>query len=303
MANEKPVLFVSDAAKEDGFGYGNIICAVGNNVFGAGGACKGALRFTSVDIGQGETLNMCLLKYEYGSVGSSSGSWKHILYGMDEDNTGDFSSNPFGRTKTTASITTDEGAPTSGGAKTFDVKNVAQEIVNRGGWARNNAMGFMIEDNGTSAGVYATCAGGSEESYLVYRISAEPDFTPTPVSVTAPSLPTPEDYGIKISMPGVDVRTATDQQLFYTSKKYRFKVLVEGEKTTDANPYIIAHGLSYTPFAEVFVKSGTRWYRLPYLNYSLASNIGYASIDATNLNVYVPIGSVIYYYIFVEQLL
>lgn len=273
-------------------------CAVGNYTAG-GGDVKGALRFTNIVIPKDASINFAKIYYKYSTVGSS-GTWKWRLYGIDEDNTADFSSYPMGRTKTTAYNQYDEGAPTSGGAKELDVISILSEITSRSSWSSGNAVGFLCEYDSSATNVFAFI--DTSDSFLAYRLSAEPDFTPATGSVSAPSTPSAEDYGIKISMPGIDVLDATDSQLYYTSRKKRFRVYVEAQATTNANPYVIAHNLGYIPFAEVFAKSGSEWFRLPWMNFSGGENIGYMEVDDTNLTVYVNTSTVIYYYIFLDQL-
>lgn len=296
MANEELPLSVSDKYFQDRFTNGNSACAVGRY---AGAGEDGALRFTSVDIDKDQSLNMCYLFLKYGDCGTSGGTWKFNVIGIDEDNTGSFGY-PFGRPQTTAINSRTESAPTSGDSLAVDVKSIVAEITSRSGWSNGNALGFLLFENGSDDDTWTTF--DDSNCYLIYRYSAEPDFTPTVTTLSAPSLPTAEDYGVKISKPGISVLEATEAQTYYTSRKKRFFVKSEGQVTTGANPHTIAHGLSYIPFAEVFAKSGTEWFRLPFKNYSGGSNVGYVEINDTNVVVYAGVGTVIYYYIFNDQL-
>ena len=58
------------------------------------------------------------------------------------------------------------------------------------------------------------------------------------------------DYGIKISKPGIDVNTATPQELAFSSKYKTLKISKRGNGTlTDsARTVTIPHGLGYVPF-------------------------------------------------------
>lgn len=297
MANEL-VSFVNDAYVESSGGVSTGgFCAVGNSALN--GNYKGALRFTNIQIPQGTTINLAQVIYIYGGVGDTSGGWKWKAYGIDEDNTSSFSSNPFGRAHTSAEKTVDEGAPTSGGTKTLDVRDMAQEIVNRGGWSSGNAMGFLFENNGSDSNIYAFANLSS--SYFVYRLAAEPDFTPTPVTVNTDDFPAADDWGMKVSKPGVDVKSATDQELWFTTKRKPLKVYAEGSFTTASNPDSIAHSLDYKPVAAVYALSGGYRYRLPMVYQSGGYNIGFFWVDDDNLYVSCAIGTEIYYYIFIDE--
>ncbi len=296
IVNDADQLFIADGAGDDvGF------CAVGNDPFNLGlGETNGAMRFLSVSIPQGITLNMARLVYIYGSVGDGSGSWKFKVRGIDEDNTSSFSdNNPLGRPQTSAEININEGKPTSGGTKTFDVKSIVEEIVGRGGWSSGNALGITFANQGSDNDIGAQ---GLITSYLVWRRNAEPDFTPTPIALPSPAIPDPKSNGIKIARPGFNVLDANEAQLYFTSRKRQFKVISEGQAVTSGVPHRIAHGLGKIPFTQVFAKSGNEWFRLPFMNFSGGSNIGYTLTDDTNLDIYVNNGTTIYYYIFLDEL-
>lgn len=303
MANET-IANVSDMAVEDDIYWQTGYCAVGNDLFDTDGsnATKGAMRFTNITIDRYATVNMAKIIYKYRLVGSGSGSWKFTTFGIDEDNTSSFGY-PFGRTKTSAYQSYDEGVPTSGGTKTMDVTSIVNEIVGRSGWNSGNAMGFLFEDSGSSEKVWASAE--QSDSYLVYRVSAEPNFKPTPKSVTAPTIPAKQDYGMKISRAGKNVLTATEDDTFFTSGKNQFKVHTQGLfESTSVGYTTIAHNLGYIPFVMVYVKSttfGTYWVRLPRL-FSFEATPSYY-VDDTNLVLYSSTSSDdFYYYIFLDQL-
>lgn len=295
MANESYLQVNDSYLDSSGFNLRGS-CIVGN---WTGASTNGALRFINLVIPQGSSISSAYLLYKYSGVGGS-GTWKFIAYGIDEDNTADFSSYPFGRTRTSALNTYNEGQPTSGGTKTMDVKSILEEIVGRGGWSSGNAVGFIFDNDGSDSGVYALA--DDNLSYLVYRVASEPNFTPTPTTVIAPSLPTPKDYGFKIAKPGVNVLTASEENLFYSTNKLQFKVITQQQITTSANPHVITHNLGYKPFAEAFAKSGSVWIRCPYLGLDANYATPYIEITSTELKIHVAIGTVVYYYIFLDQL-
>ncbi len=304
MANEKPLLSLTDVARENDFGFNTDFCAVGNNLFGFGsGSSKGAMMFSNVNIGQGETINFAEIKYKYDAVGTT-GSWKFKVYGIDQDDVTDFTTEyPFSKTKTSASITVDEGHPTTGGTKTLNVKDIIQEIVNRSGWSRYNSIAFLLEDNGSSDQVYAYA--DNDDSYLVYRIGAEPNFTPTPSSVSAPSIPAAGDVGMKFSKPGVSVFDATDEELHLTTRKRVPMILMEDLYEADAAETVtIAHNLGYVPRTSVYALTtgvSDPWVRLPISN-NYADDVLYF-VDDTNLYLHSSeTGQKFYYRIFVDRL-
>lgn len=76
------------------------------------------------------------------------------IYGIDEDDTETFLTNPFGRAHTSAAIDWDPETwgiwPEYELLETPDVSDIIAEIVSREGWAAGNAMGFFIEDDGST---------------------------------------------------------------------------------------------------------------------------------------------------------
>jgi len=105
-----------------------------------------ALRFTNITLNQGQSIVSAA--FEYKSVRTfGSADIKFKCYGIDEDNTGDFGSDPLGRPQTDAY--TDKTQSQIGGAFNFGDTwtSIVQEIINRPGWSSGNAMGFFFRDN------------------------------------------------------------------------------------------------------------------------------------------------------------
>ena len=63
-------------------------------------------------------------------------------------------------------------------------------------------------------------------------------------------------YGLKISKPGVSVKTATNVQTVFNSENLNLKIF-RGISTTSATNF--DHGLSYPPAFMYFVKTGSNW--------------------------------------------
>lgn len=303
MANE--IVYEPDDMYNDLYGS-FISITVGND---SGTGVGNAIRFPSIAVAQGVSVDYADLRIHVGVRGTDTGNnLKVQIYGIDEDDTGSFDASVLGRTKTSA-VTTSTTSPQSVGSyNTFDVRSQVNEILSRGGWVSGNDMGFMILDNASSNDcyIYDSIISGDDQSLLVIRVSAEPDFTPTPKSVAAPTFPASTNYGIKISQPGVSVKSATEAQLLFTTRKSITKVVLEGEVTTSGGQATIAHGLGYVPSVIGFVSQGGKRVELNRIILPaydpLGSGVqGYISADSTNIIIHANSGSVVYYYAFIEE--
>lgn len=275
---------------------------------------RGALRFTNLQISQGQTgINADILMYAQEKIGDKDISV--LVRGIDEDNTSNFSGGaPFGRTMTTAS-NTHTGNVSTGSYLSIGVGSIIEEIVGRGGWSSGNAIGFILEDNGTST----SSSGGylydnyndSPNSFLSYRIGSEPNFKPTPVTVTAPTFPPVNSYGVKISYPGYSVIDADDAHTYFTTRKISPKTILSGKINTTAGAvYSIPHGLSYKPFARAYFKSTSSAKRfkiprfLPGIQQDPDSDTttGQIEVDGTNIKITTSDACEVYYYVYIDQL-
>lgn len=298
MANETIVGVNGSYIQFPGFDTSGF-CAVGKHPDNSGGY-DGALRFTNIQIPKNATIDYAVLEYKYSSVGGTSGSWKFRVNGIDEDNTASFGY-PFGRPQTTAQINVDEGPPTSGQGKKFDVKNILSEITSRSGWSSGNAVGFLFFDNSSSNNVYAYA--NQSTTYLAYRVSPEPNFKPTPTTISAPSLPTAADVGMKFSQPGVSVFDATDDECFLTTRKRTVMLFDEDIHTsTAANVTTIPHLLGYIPFVTVYAQevSGD-WRKIPRGNMAGSVPFYYVDDDYLYLSASAT-GQKFYYRIFIDRI-
>lgn len=262
---------------------------------------KGALRFTNLTIPKNASIDSAELHLHAGGR-TGSANIKLKVAAVDEDNSG--GGEPFGRPRTTA-VNTHTSNPSEGDYFTIGVDSVIEEVVARSGWSSGNAIYFIVEDNDTTrdspGNWFSDSMNISPNSYLSIRLSSEPNFKPTPKTVTAPSIPATESWGMKISEVGQDVETATEDELYYTSRKHMFKVKAEAEVTsTSSGTITIPHNLGYIPFSSVYVKE-TSWVRLP--NPQNFSDYPRFYIDDTNLYLYASAsGQKFYYYIFVDRL-
>lgn len=292
----------------DGNGY----CFVGDFI---GGNENGAIRFPGVT-GSGN-CNEAQLYFKVGfTTGSNTGPMELIVYGIDEDNTGSFTSDPMGRTRTTASVTWYLDRPDVGDYVNINITSIVNEIRNRPGWSSGNALGIHILESGNT-GDDTYFSGGpdsstpSSDTSLMIRESASPDTNPTPGTVSAPSFPSTTGYGLKISKPGINVGTASNTDLWFTTDKKVPKVLKEGGTVTPSGLTSINHGLGYTPMFLAYANSigtATKRFKLPRSFYDTDPVGGgiEGDVSANGTNVFVRIESAgtvnSYYYAFVDKL-
>jgi hypothetical protein len=296
---------VNDARLDSG-GYVLRECAVGHWF----DPTDGALRFGNLQIAKDQSIISAEIKYKYSAVGENSGDWKYKVYGIDEDNTDDFDSSPFGRSKTSASIIVDTSPPTSGGVKTLDVKSILEEITSRSGWSSGNNVGFILEDDGSSDDVYAFADTDVTDTFLIYRLTAEPDFFPTPGTVSAPTFPEASDYGLKVSKVGVDIGTASEDELLLTTRQKVFKVLNEGTLDLTSGIATYTHNLAYFPATLGYIKgtaSGEdRMYKLNKVLYASDNDVGGFISSSTAVAEVSTFGagtpSLVYLYTFIDPL-
>lgn len=105
------------------------------------GNCDGALRFT-LNVAKNATIYEANLHFYVAERnGSSNMYWR--AWGIAEDNTGDFGSNPLGRTVTTHSHRP-EGNPSQGNYQSFGIKDAMNDVTTRSGWASGNNFGVVL---------------------------------------------------------------------------------------------------------------------------------------------------------------
>lgn len=295
--------------------------AGGGNYFEVGedsGGQNGAIRVQNVTIAKNTTVVSATLIIKVGSKGAGSGDLKYKCWGIDEDNTSAFTGDPLGRTKTTAVTTAQASLPPVGENIGINVTSQVNEILSRGGWASGNAMGFIVENNGSPSNVWIF--NMSSVAYLEVVVVSRPNFYPSPTTATAPSNPAKSNsFGIKVAKDGYDARTATDAQLAFSSSFPILKSLVFGQETVQAGvTKIIDHLLDYKGAFLVFAQEdlgGGNFgpvYRVPFLLYSSTydTSIVESYIDNANLNIGTR-GFVqgatspplrIYFYVFIDEI-
>jgi len=242
-----------------------------------------AFRFTNVTIGGNSTITDARITLRTDGLSPETGdvALKIDIYGIDEDNTADLSSDPMGRTKTTAKKNWDFTVSYLGNINytTVDLTIIVQEIIDRAGWSSGNAMGFtFLDDTSAGAGSFYSKDGNSTKCALLeitytpgsspspsLSPSISPSFSPSLSPSISPSVsispsrsasvsPSPSSaYVMKISKPGKDI-SSTSMDDFYLHSSYPLlKIHSYGTFTTlNDGTLTVTHNLGYKPFVLVF---------------------------------------------------
>lgn len=267
--------------------------------FDSYGTAAAAVRFPNILLTHSQSIISAQLSLYVSGRQAGGGTIRFIGYGIKEVNTSSFSSSPFGRTRTTASKTGTSSVPATGSYLNIDVTNLVNEIIGQGSWASGNAMGFLILDNGSDTGnvIY----DGTEQARLSITISATPDLTPDPITVAAPTFPAPQDYGIRISAPNIDVKKAVENQIYFTSRKKELRVSSQGEVYNNESGETIPHGLSYIPCVLGYWSDASGRHLYHWIAGGFTVSLGLTS-DDTNVYVITLASQYGYYYVFVDPL-
>jgi len=143
---EEDITQDSDDASQSGSGMN--LSGAGNAIFtGGNGYYHSGWRFQSVPIGNGDTITSATLEPTRATAGVDFSGVTINLYGEDADNMGTFTTaanNLTGRGRTaTPTALTGADWPSVGARGSWDVATPVADITTRGGWASNNALGFL----------------------------------------------------------------------------------------------------------------------------------------------------------------
>lgn len=283
-----------------------------------GGSQDGALRVGSLYLAKNTVVASAILNITVGVKGAGSGDLKYSAYGIAEDNTGSFSSDPFGRSKTSAVTNGQTSLPPVGERFGINVTSQVNEILARSGWSSGNAIGFIVQNNGSNSNVYVFNA--LSLVYLEITLTSRPNFYPTHSSATSPSNPAKtHSFGMKIAKQGGDALTDADEDLAFSTGFPLLKALLYGQDTVPADTLKeIVHDLAYKGAFLIFAQEdlgGGNFgpaYKVPFILYSVSKDANLISgwIDDNNLNIMAS-GFVqgatspplrIYYYIFIDDI-
>lgn len=146
---------------------------------------KNGLRFQTVNISQGSTIDAAYLTFKANSGRGETVCNVDIL-GEDADDTNTFSTaaDYDGRPRTTAKVDWDNLPSWSWNSiqNSPSIVSIVQEIVSRGGWSANNNMVFFLEDDSSTANArrraYSYDGGASDCPKIHIEYSAGGGATP-----------------------------------------------------------------------------------------------------------------------------
>ncbi|MFA7000358.1 MAG: hypothetical protein WC241_04580, partial [Candidatus Paceibacterota bacterium] len=238
------------------------------------------------------------------------------IEGIDEDNTAEFVISPHDvgrdRTKTTANVSWSSISETAdANLDTPDIKDIVQEIINRGSWSSGNAMGFYFSDGGGTAsgnyigvreysdgapprqailtivyddGTTSTSSSTSTTSTSSSTISTSSSTTVSTTSTSTTTLPL-EFIGIKISKPGKDVlKTNMPDDLIFSSEYGTLKYFLTDTLTIsttideleDIEVAVYNHNLGYYPYFEAYVLNwDNNWQPIPIIHLGASTSTDY----------------------------
>jgi len=114
------------------------------------------IRFQNIDVPKNAVIVAASIEFRIASA-STAAAPSLTIYGEAADNAttflGTVDNNIWSRPKTAASVAWNSlpNPAVNQALTTSDLKTIVQEIVNRGGWAENNAMAFLIEGQSPSS--------------------------------------------------------------------------------------------------------------------------------------------------------
>lgn len=140
---------------------------ISGNVSGTG--VDGAFRFTNVTIPKNQSIYSASINTRITAHGSNHSDTLFKVWGIDEDNTGSFSSAPMGRSKTTATYSQSASYTSTPYSTGINVQTCLEEIIARGGWSSGNAMGFLTNNNSSPNDSYIATDSGDTKLEVVFN--------------------------------------------------------------------------------------------------------------------------------------
>lgn len=321
MANEAQILHSGESADM----WGELLTSyslaglftIGNNYdegSSSNRSYRGAIRFRNIPYEGSINYAGLILWTSFNGKDETprDGGWNFKIWGIDEDNTGSFSSNPiFTRPTTDAySESNNDNEPDTGTWKEINVTSAVNEVMSRSGFHAGNALGLVVDNNGSGKNKYAADYL-DRKTFLVIRKNAEPNFKPSPQSSAVQTFLPAKNYGVKIAKPGYNVFTATSDQLHYTSDLPSLRIFKQGVTNVVSGVWkSVYHGLGHKPCAVAYVKStgGAGRFKIPRYFPSIqqdpyADNINASvSADANYIYILANANAEVYYYIFLDEL-
>jgi hypothetical protein len=255
------------ASADDGYKNGSWDYTFGSIFLGnLSSSYASAVRFLNIPITSGIVVSAFLNIIYNGDFdfGDDIGPADVRIYGIYENNTANFTTDPTSRTKTTAyvdwRIELKEG--TEQELISPDLSAIIEEIVNKVGWDANNAIGFIIQDNSSTqyAPFFSYDGSTTKAAYLEISYLGITNRTKTFVSISRIINPD-RDYGIKIIKPTFELLTDDDpsHQIFnsdFNTLKYFTSGSVQVVVPSDdlAAKEVFTHSLEFFPYIEVYCR-------------------------------------------------
>lgn len=205
------------------------------------------LRFQNAKIPQGATIKNAYIQFRTDEVSSSAVSL--TIKGDNADNSAVFNgaynvSSTTTRPVTTASVVWTPAAWTvvdevSEAQRTPDLSTIVQEIVNRGGWAVNNAMSFIITGDGSTN---KRVADSFEDGWAPKLVVEFEYINKAPVIASIPTTVIPKKSAINTQVLTVSASDPDGDNLTYSiDGSVPFAIDATGKITLNAVPQQETH--------------------------------------------------------------
>lgn len=257
----------------------------------ASGTRSAGMIFRDIPIPRTSTINGATVTF-IANASLSGTNCNTRFYGEASSNPNPYTTVTDFENRSLGSITTDWTtipAWTAGSAYTSpDIKEVVQEIVNRGDWASGKGMGIYWKNNASDTNARRAAYGFEDSSGSCASITI--DYTPAPVMT------------MRVSLPGYDALTdaTVDHYSLYADED---NVLIKeyARGTINIGNYksgTVSHNLGYIPYSMVFAKNGSNFYHVSGAELSSGFQAYYTSSTA-NLIITNDNSSTLTYYYFV----
>lgn len=272
-------------------------CIIGWNTFSSSENYSGA-RFTNVSIDQGTIIDSAFVTLTAYQTDTDTVDVRFEC--IDEDDAGDLTSDPSGRSVTTANTTHNFTGITNNTEYVIDITTAVQEVINRAGWVPGNDLIVMFRLNsgsGTNRIIHfhSEASSSTKSPYIEINWSGTTTSTSTTTttssstssSTTTSTTTLPLEFiGMKVSKPGIDVlKTNMPNDLIFSSNWNTLKYFMEGRMSVRLNATIdaltaetvtteIYHNLNYFPFHIAYISTSLTGFYYPQASVEFGSGAG-----------------------------
>ena len=268
---------------------------IGNRIDGQRDDYSIILRFVNVTIPQGATINSATITLRGEETDSTSGL-AATIWGVDADNPSfpaDYDA-AEALTHTTATASWSNPAVTAGSnINTPSISTIVKEIVDRAGWASGQAMILVIENNGSSAGVYRSFH--SYDSNASYAPVLNVDYTEASSGVSG-SLSVTLGAATSSATGTVAVKGTVTKTLVAATLSSAGTIAVKGQLaktlagvTLSSAGKVAIKGASTSTLAAVTLSATGAVSDTPAITGALSATLGAVTLSATGTLGYSPI--------------